>query len=59
MKTEQAIKDKPIVVPDDILRNYLNEDELAKYKSKETVIRSITVYAEKPALCCEPKTNCC
>lgn len=52
-------KDKPIIVPDDILRNYLNEEEIAQYKANETVIRSITVYAEKPAACCNPNTTCC
>lgn len=50
-------KDKAIIVPDDILRNYLNEEEIAQYKSQDTVIRSITVYAEKPA--CTPNSGCC
>ena len=40
-------KEKPIVVPDNILNQYLNEDEIAYYKSSPTVIFSITVYAEK------------
>lgn len=52
-------KDKPIIVPDDILKNYLNDDEIAQYKSSETVIRSITVYAEKPADCCPSNSGCC
>lgn len=52
-------KDKPIVVPDDILKNYLNDEEIAQYKAKETSIRSITVYAEKPVSCCTPNSNCC
>lgn len=52
-------KDKPIVVPDDILKNYLNDEEIAQYKAKETSIRSITVYAEKPASCCTPNSDCC
>lgn len=52
-------KDKPIVVPDDILKNYLNDEEIAQYKAKETSIRSITVYAEKPVSCCTPNYNCC
>lgn len=52
-------KDKAIVVPDDILKNYLNEQEIANYKESPTVIRSITVYAEKPATCCTPNTGCC
>lgn len=52
-------KDKPIVVPDDILKNYLNDEEIVQYKAKETSIRSITVYAEKPASCCTPNSDCC
>ncbi|MEA5062786.1 MAG: arsenite methyltransferase [Petrimonas sp.] len=52
-------KDKPIVVPDDILKNYLNDEEIVQYKAKETSIRSITVYAEKPVSCCTPNSNCC
>jgi ubiquinone/menaquinone biosynthesis C-methylase UbiE len=55
----QIQKDKPIIVPDDILKNYLNDEEIAQYKSNETVIRSITVYAEKPADCCSPNSGCC
>lgn len=50
-------KDKPIIVPDDILKDYLTEEEIVAYKSKETVIRSLTIYAEKG--CCEPSTCCC
>lgn len=52
-------KDKPIIVPDDILKNYLNEEEIAAYKANATVIRSITVYAEKPENCCTPSSGCC
>ncbi len=52
-------KDKPIIIPDDILKNYLNDEETASYKSNATIIRSITVYAEKPATCCEPGSGCC
>ncbi len=55
----QIQKDKPIIVPDDILKNYLNDEEIAQYKSNEMVIRSITVYAEKPATCCTPNSGCC
>jgi arsenite methyltransferase len=55
----QIQKDKPIIVPDDILKNYLNNEEIAQYKSNETVIRSITVYAEKPTTCCSPNSGCC
>ena len=42
-------KEKPIIVPDDILRDYLDEEEIAAYKSTPTAIFSITVYAEKTA----------
>lgn len=52
-------KDKPIIVPDDILKNYLNDEEIALYKSNATIIRSITVYAEKPESCCTPNSGCC
>ena len=41
-------KEKPIIIPDDILKDYLNEAEMAAFTTKETSIRSITVYAEKP-----------
>ena len=50
-------KEKQIIVPDDILSAYLSVDELQPYKSSETGIYSITVYAEKSAACCAP--NCC
>lgn len=50
-------REKPIIVPDDILRNYLNEEEIAAYHASETAIYSITVYGEKPAGCCGP--GCC
>lgn len=52
-------KDKPIIVPDDILKNYLNDEEIAQYKAQDTVIRSITVYAEKPLNSCAPNSGCC
>lgn len=53
--------DKSIVVPDDILSNYLSAEQVADFKQSGTGIRSITVYAEKPlaekAACCG--TDCC
>ena len=56
-------KDKPIIIPDNILSNYLTDAEIAEYKSGGTKISSITVYAEKPAKddrnCCEPGSGCC
>lgn len=56
-------KNKPIIIPDEILVNYLNAEEIVLYKSSSTKITSITVYAEKPAKdernCCEPGSGCC
>ena len=52
-------KEKVITIPDDILANYLNKEEIAAFRSSNTGIYSITVYAEKPAdaACCAP--GCC
>jgi len=54
-------KDKAIIVPDDILSNYLSPKQIEAFKQSGTGIRSITVYAEKPvadkATCCGPE--CC
>ncbi len=52
-------KEKPIIIPDDILKNYLNDEQLTNFKQGSTGIFSITVYAEKPAAktCCGP--DCC
>lgn len=56
-------KEKNIVLPDDVLANYLNPDEIESYKNSNTRIQSITVYAKKPAKddrnCCEPGSGCC
>ena len=52
-------KKKPIIVPDDILKNYLNEEEIQQYKDSTTRIYSITVYAEKLVGCCTPNSGCC
>jgi len=52
-------KQKAIVIPDDILRNYLNDAELAQFKSGQTGIFSITVFAKKPEACCAPGSGCC
>lgn len=53
-------KDKAIIVPDDILSNYLSSEEISAFRASGTGIRSITVYAEKPKearTCCG--TDCC
>lgn len=41
-------KQKPILIPDEILREYLSETELKAFTAAKTGIFSITVYAEKP-----------
>ena len=50
-------KEKPIIVPNDILKNYLSEDEILAYHNSNISIRSITVYGEKKKTCCGPE--CC
>lgn len=52
-------KEKAIIIPDDILKNYLTEAEIGAFKASGTGIYSITVYAEKPSAeaCCAP--GCC
>jgi SAM-dependent methyltransferase len=56
--TKLAIKkEKKIVIPDDILLQYISEEELKEPKSSNPGIYSITVYAEKP--CCDPGSGCC
>ncbi|TNE72489.1 arsenite methyltransferase [bacterium] len=41
-------KEKPIVIPDDILEKYLNQQELVSFKFGSTGIYSITVFGVKP-----------
>lgn len=68
-------KEKPIIVPDDILGKYLSEEQVNTFNKGTTGIFSITVYAEKPgtkkekqnvklsetqmATCCAPESDCC
>ena len=52
-------KKKPIIVPDDILKNYLTDEEIQQYKDSTTRIYSITVFAEKLVGCCTPNSGCC
>ncbi|WZL88611.1 arsenite methyltransferase [Salinimicrobium sp. 3283s] len=41
-------KEKPITIPDDILKKYLSKEDMTAFKQGATGIFSITVYAEKP-----------
>ena len=50
-------KEKTIIIPDDILSNYLSPEEMNAFRQSGTGIFSLTVYAEKPVTCCGP--DCC
>lgn len=50
-------KEKQIIIPDDILRNYLDDENITRMKNSEFGIFSITVFAQKPA--CTPGGGCC
>ena len=50
-------KGKVIVLPDEILSAYLNEEEIRDFKAAKQGIFSITVYAEKSKSCCG--SDCC
>lgn len=60
-------KEKSIVIPDDILSKYLNNDEIEALKTGKTGIYSVTVFAQKPGSSSnkenidlkEPQENCC
>lgn len=56
-------KEKEIVVPEEILSAYLSPEEITAFKSTNATIKSITVFATKPAKdernCCEPGSGCC
>lgn len=50
--------EKEIIMPDEILTNYLNSDQLKAFKESGTGIFSITVVATKDA-CCAASSSCC
>jgi ubiquinone/menaquinone biosynthesis C-methylase UbiE len=52
-------KEKAIVIPNDILKNYLNDADIAKFNQSDLGIFSVTVYAEKPSASCAPGSGCC
>jgi arsenite methyltransferase len=52
----RVVKEKPIIIPDEILSGYLNPVELAQFNSPGRQILSITVYGKKEN-CCGP--DCC
>lgn len=67
-------KEKPIIIPEDILSKYLNPEEIRAFNSGHTGIFSITVFGEKPGIksekpklvlsglqnaSCSPDSGCC
>ena len=50
-------KEKRIILPDDILKDYLSIEQMKEFNSGKAGIFSITVFAEKPENCCAP--GCC
>jgi len=51
-------KEKAIFIPDDILNQYMNSEEINAFRNSGTGIYSITVYGRKPD-CCTPGSGCC
>lgn len=61
-KNRSIQKEKAIIIPDDILINYLNAEEIEAFKSSKTGIFSISVFAQKPkeeVPTCVPGGGCC
>jgi ubiquinone/menaquinone biosynthesis C-methylase UbiE len=54
----QIQKEKQITIPDEILLNYIDDQELAVFKESCAGIFSITVYAEKAVSDCGSSCNC-
>jgi SAM-dependent methyltransferase len=52
-------KEKAIIIPDDILVNYLNAAEIAAFRASQMGIFSVTVFAQKPKAACVPGAGCC
>ena len=51
-------KEKAILIPEDILKNYLNASQLGAYLINKDIIYSITVYAEKNNESCCSDSGC-
>lgn len=53
-------KERVITLPDDILVQYMNAEDIPTFRETGASILSITVYANKPAsACCDPSAGCC
>lgn len=58
-----VVKEREIILPDELLKDYFTDEEISSYRSGSNRIKSITVYADKPSKdarnCCEPGSACC
>jgi len=56
-------KEKPIIIPEDILKNYLSQEEIRSFNNGAAGIFSLTVFAQKPTAenksTCLPRSGCC
>lgn len=52
-------KEKAIMIPVDILQNFLDQAQMNQYHNSSTRIFSITVYGEKGETACPPNSGCC
>jgi ubiquinone/menaquinone biosynthesis C-methylase UbiE len=53
-------KEKQIIIPDDILSQYLSKEEIETYKKSKLEVISLTVFAEKQKeQCCNSSSCCC
>lgn len=50
-------KEKTIILPDEILSQYMNNEEIEKFRNSGNALKSITVYGKKSEACCS--TDCC
>lgn len=56
-KNVAVLKEKEIIIPKEILEQYLSASEMEEFEKLNVGIYSITVYAEKQ--CCDPAAGCC
>ncbi|QDK83438.1 arsenite methyltransferase [Spirosoma sp. KCTC 42546] len=52
-------KEREIAMPDEVLKNYLSDQEIADYRQKDQGIYSVTVFAQKPEVAIRPTVSCC
>lgn len=51
-------KEKVITIPDEILKEYVSDEEIQAFKNSGVGIFSVTVFAKKDT-CCTPGSGCC